>query len=178
MSATVVSEIAEHLDVSVPIRELEKLSAKHEILQPARDLFVELTQWLAGVLLERTQQLRSRWQKECTATLANGSEQLHERRGELLTQFADLCGNLRAVLPLASMAEMLAERGLAGTSQLPGALAELVRLQSSIFDRWVTLEDLEAVLVRHFHIPKEKLEALAKKYPPPPEWFTDDDKPF
>jgi hypothetical protein len=177
-TTTIAPEIPERIDINVPIRELEKLSAHGANLAPARGLFVELTQWLVGVLLRRTRQWKTRWEHECRLTLVEGAEQLHERREELLTEFGELHDNLRRAVQLVSQAETLAGRKLCDPAQLSEALAELESFKAGILDRWLTLEDLEAILVRHFQLPKAKLEAIGKKHPPPAEWFANDDNPF
>jgi hypothetical protein len=45
----------------------------------------------------------------------------------------------------------------------------------SLFPRWQTLEDLEAILLERISIPNEQLKELAAKYPPPPAWYEEAD---
>jgi hypothetical protein len=47
----------------------------------------------------------------------------------------------------------------------------------SLFPRWQTLEDLEAILLERISLPNDRLKELAAKYPPPQSWYDEDETP-
>jgi hypothetical protein len=47
----------------------------------------------------------------------------------------------------------------------------------SIFPRWKSLEDLEAILLERVSLPNDRLKALAQKHPPPRSWYDQDEAP-
>jgi hypothetical protein len=44
---------------------------------------------------------------------------------------------------------------------------QLQKHYDSLFPRWQTLDDLEAILLERISLPNEQLKELAAKYPPP-----------
>lgn len=47
----------------------------------------------------------------------------------------------------------------------------------SLFPRWQTLDDLEAILLERASPSNDALKELAAKYPPPPAWYDEADAP-
>ena len=74
------------------------------------------------------------------------------------------------------MAAVLAEEELPGSETLPKAIQDLERLHSDLFSRWQTEEDLESLAVQHYPLSQECLARIAKSYPPPPEWYAEDEE--
>lgn len=52
---------------------------------------------------------------------------------------------------------------------------QLQKHHDSLFPRWQTLADLEAILLEQISLPNEQLKELAAKYPPPPGWYNEAD---
>lgn len=48
---------------------------------------------------------------------------------------------------------------------------ELQKHYDSLFPRWQTLDNLEAILLERISLPNEQLKDLAAKYPPPAAWY-------
>lgn len=54
---------------------------------------------------------------------------------------------------------------------------ELQMHYNSLFPRWQTLEDLEAILLERISLPNDRLKALAAKNPPPQAWYDEHEAP-
>jgi hypothetical protein len=52
---------------------------------------------------------------------------------------------------------------------------QLQKHYDSLFPRWQTIEDLEAILLERISLPNEQLKELAVKYPPPAAWYQEAD---
>ena len=54
---------------------------------------------------------------------------------------------------------------------------ELQKHYDSLFPRWHTLEDLEAILLERISLPNDQLKTLAAKNPPPQSWYDEAETP-
>ncbi len=63
------------------------------------------------------------------------------------------------------------------TERVNSARDELQKHYVSLFPRWQTLDDLEAILLERVSLPNDRLKELAAKYPPPPAWYDEADAP-
>ena len=127
--------------------------------------------WL---LQERNvQRLIAAWDHICRQAIQNGSaETLHAAREDYQTVIQGYLKILDGYLTLLSRFEgehphaEFAERVTRSSDQLQ-------RHYDSLFPRWQTLEDLEAILLERISLPNDQLKALAAKYPPPQSWYNE-----
>lgn len=117
------------------------------------------------------------WNRTCDHAIQAGSaEELHAVRDDyqliLLAHLKILDGCLtlldrfRGEYPH----ERFAER-------LPLIRDELQKHYDSLFPRWQTIDDLEAILLERVSLPNDQLKELAAKYPPPQAWYDEADAP-
>lgn len=64
-----------------------------------------------------------------------------------------------------------------GAERLVQARNDLQGHYDSLFPRWQTLEDLEAILLERISLPNDRLKALAAKHPPAQSWYDEDETP-
>lgn len=161
---------------------VEALAGKLEGSRRAQELLAaqlgEEADLIVELALSHAEQLRRLWQSYCAEGMAGRSAEVHARRGDLLRQFQVRARLLARGRAIADQVFRLTGKQPIGASALPEAAADLERLESSIFTRWKTQEDLEDLLAELFPLPSDRLEELARKYPPPPAWYEQEGKPF
>ena len=57
------------------------------------------------------------------------------------------------------------------------AAVEVERQRVRIIDRWKTADDLEDLVADSIPFPSGKLEAIRRKYPPPQQWYDQEETP-
>jgi hypothetical protein len=137
---------------------------------------------LAGGIVPRALRLaegsRADWMKCVLAVAAGRGPEVHAMRGRLEQQLRKHADVVRRGARLVRAANQVGERALPGSERLDEALKELERLQTGVFDRWQTLDDLEELAVAWFPLPAAKLEQVGPKYAPPQSWYDEEGKPF
>lgn len=120
------------------------------------------------------------WERVCAEALRTGdAERLHAARD-------DYQAILLGYLKLLDGYLMLAGRFGGEFDFPPQELAdrlnetrdEIQKHYDSLFPRWQTLDDLEAILLERITPSNAELKELAKKYPPPPSWYEETENPF
>ena len=115
--------------------------------------------------------LRDAWDHVCRQAIHAGSaEELHAARDDYQ---AVLLGHLKILDGyLMLLTRFESERPGAGFVELVSRTRdELQRHYESLFPRWQTLDDLEAILLERVSLPNDQLKALAAKYPPAQAWY-------
>jgi hypothetical protein len=121
--------------------------------------------------------LTDAWERVCRQATDNGSaEELHAARDDyqaiLLSQlkildgYSVLLSRFNGEHPHTEFAE-----------QLTRSRDRLQKHYDSLFPRWQTLDDLEAILLERISLPNDSLKKLADKYPPPQSWYDETDAP-
>lgn len=123
-------------------------------------------------LYERTERgLTDGWERVARKALADGSaEELHAARDDYE---AVLLGHLKILDGYLLISNRFGEEGpLADVAgRVAGARDRLRKHYDSLFPRWKTLDDLEAILLELTSVPHDRLKELAAQYPPDPSWY-------
>lgn len=115
------------------------------------------------------------WQDVARRSLETGSgDELHTARGDYR---AALLAHLKILDGLHVLAIQLndfppPEFG----DDLAAVRGELQSHYDSLFPRWQTLDDLEAILLEQFSVPNERLTALAATHAPRQSWYDEPDE--
>jgi hypothetical protein len=127
-------------------------------------------------LLDLVPHLWRSWNRVCQDALDSGSaDQLHANRHDyqslLLAWFKclDGIGVLAEYHPEGRPPEFLIRWNESRDL--------LQKHYDSLFPRWQTIDDLEAILLERISLPNEQLKALAAKYPAPAAWYNEPDEP-
>jgi len=141
-------------------------------------LLVEQTRRVVPLILSLARAHRPRWM-ECVAEVAAGhTDRVQVERDTLAQALQAHREALRRTLRLAAIAESLAGEAVAGATELPACIADLERLQTEVFDRWRTVEDLEDLAAAAFPLPAARLRELASQHPAPQAWYDQQGEPF
>ncbi len=161
---------------------VEALAGKLEDSRRAQELLVaqlgEEAELIVEMALSHAEHLRRLWQSCCVEGIAGRTAEVHARREEFLRQFQVKARLLARGRTIADQVFRLTGKQPIGASALPEAAADLERLESSIFTRWKTQEDLEDMLAEMYPLPNSRLEELGQKYQAPPAWYEQEGKPF
>lgn len=117
------------------------------------------------------------WDHVCRQAIANGNaEELHAAREDYL---AVLTGHLKMLDGYLLVQSRFRDDypDVEPAERAARAREELQRHYDSLFPRWQTLEDLEAILLERVSLPNDQLKELAAKYPPPQAWYDEDNTP-
>lgn len=115
------------------------------------------------------------WDRVCAEALRTGdAERLHTAREDYQAVLTGYLKVLDGYLMLAG--RFGGEQELA--DRLSEARDEIQSHYDSLFPRWQTLDDLEAILLERITPTNAELKELAKKYPPPPSWYEETENPF
>ncbi len=121
------------------------------------------------------QHLTAAWEQICHRITQTGSaEELHATRDDYQTTLLGYLKILDGYLTV--MSRFLGDDPdgeLLNRFKLNRTL--LQKHYDSLFPRWQTLDDLEAILLERVSLPNEQLKELASKYPPPPAWYDEAD---
>lgn len=113
------------------------------------------------------------WRRVARQALAGGSaEELHAGRDDYE---AVLVGHLKVLDGLLLIATRLGEEDR--PTDLAEARDRLREHYDSLFPRWQTLEDLEAILLEIASVPNDRLKELAARHGPPPAWYDEEHAP-
>jgi hypothetical protein len=171
-------EPEETASLDIAFKTLDALAVDLERMQALRELFLQASSELVAIVLQLPELTRQRWQQLRAAGMSGHTDQVHALRPLFLKGVDTRIGQVKQAMRIADMAAVLGNQNLAGSEKLPRVLQDLEQLKSSIFGQWNTLEDLEDMLAAQFPLPTEKLEALGRKYQPPPAWYEQEGKPF
>lgn len=122
-------------------------------------------------------ELTDAWDRACHNAIRTGSaEELHATRDDyqaillghlkILDGYLVLLSRFPGEIPEAEFSERLAR-----------TRDELQKHYDSLFPRWQTIDDLEAILLERVSLPNDQLKELAVKYPPPQAWYNETDTP-
>ncbi len=125
---------------------------------------------------EYVQDVTNAWARVCRRTTESGNaEELHEARDDYQTALLAHLKILSGWLALLSRFPHEYPTGFA--AQMTASHDELQKHYDSLFPRWKTLEDLEAILLERISLSNDQLKTLAAKYPPPQSWYDEADAP-
>jgi hypothetical protein len=136
---------------------------------------------LAGPFLpfipyEDAQRVIDAWERACRQTTESGStEELHATRDDYQTALLAHLKILDGWLTLLNRFPHEYPPGFA--RDFTSIREQLRRHYDSLFPRWQTLDDLEAILLERISLPNDQLKELAKKYPPPQAWYDENESP-
>jgi hypothetical protein len=112
--------------------------------------------------------LKGAWNYACQQAIQTGSaEELHAARDDyqaVLVAYLKILDGYSVLLDRFAGARPDAER-------ITRARDELQTHYDSLFPRWQSLDDLEALLLERISLPHDRLKALAAKSPPAPSWY-------
>lgn len=121
--------------------------------------------WLT--LAKDDTELIAAWDGVCARVLRDGSiEDLHAARNDYQ---AVLFGHLQLLDGHLTLLERFGDE-----TRREAIAAQRTRLQQhfdTLFPRWRTQENLEAILLERLRIPNDTLKTLAAKNPPPQSWY-------
>jgi hypothetical protein len=113
------------------------------------------------------------WRRVARQALAGGSaEELHAGRDDYE---AVLLGHLKVLDGLFLIASRMGED--IRPTDLAEARDRLRKHYDSLFPRWQTLDDLEAILLELASVPNDRLKELSARHGPPPPWYDEDHAP-
>lgn len=114
------------------------------------------------------------WDRVCQqATRSGSAEALHADRDDYQTY---LLAHLKILDGWLTLLNRFPHEYPPGFAQdFAGIREKLLKHYDSLFPRWQTLEDLEAILLERISIPNEQLKELAAKNPPPSSWYNEVD---
>lgn len=131
--------------------------------------------WFDGSFLHQRidREWKAAWDAACRrAAEAGSAEELHAARDDYQTV-------LIALLKILDGASTLTRFGTDRTSApIATARDELQKHYGSLFPRWQTLEDLEAILLERVSTPNNRLKRLAARHAPPAGWYGEPDDPL
>jgi hypothetical protein len=165
-------------DLDVALGALEGIAAQLEAAQRLREVFLRLNRELVASVRRFPEEMSRRWQHLCQVGMSGRAEEVHAQRETLRQQFENRLAYVKNALRLASACRALLNGEAIGEDDLRDVFGKLEALRDEVLSGWETLEDLEDLLAARFPLPMEKLEALAKKYPPAPAWYEQEGKPF
>lgn len=126
--------------------------------------------FLPFIPFEYAQSVSEAWDRACRQAIQSGNaEELQTIRDDYQ---AVLLGHLKILdgwLTLLSRFPREYPQGFAQDFTL--IREQLQKHYDSLFPRWQTLDDLEAILLERISIPNDQLKAIAKNYPPPQAWY-------
>lgn len=140
-----------------------------ELAGPFRLFFPFEEPWF---LFERgARHMTTAWDRVCREAIQSGSaEELHAARDDYQ---AVLLAHLKILDGYLVLADRFPDEYPHGdlAERLTSIRDELQQHYDSLFPRWQTLDDLEAILLESASLPNEQLKELAKQYPPPQAWY-------
>jgi hypothetical protein len=114
------------------------------------------------------------WDRACRRATESGSaEELHSARDDYQALLLAHLKILDGWLTLLSRFPREYPPGFA--EDFTSIRDQLRKHYDSLFPRWQTLEDLEAILLERASLPNDQLKELAAKYPPPQAWYDETD---
>jgi hypothetical protein len=132
--------------------------------------------FLPFIPLEHARQVSDSWARVCRQAIQSGNaEQLHATRDDYRTF---LLAHLKILDGWLVLLNRFPQEYPPGFAQDFASIREqLQKHHDSLFPRWQTLEDLEAILLERVSLPNDQLKELAAKYPPPQAWYDEDNSP-
>lgn len=125
---------------------------------------------------EYAQDVSAAWERACRqATQSGNAEQLHAERDDYHTTLLAHLKILDGWLTLLSRFRHEYPSGFA--ERMTSGRDRLQKHYDSLFPRWQTLEDLEAILLDRVSLSNDQLKELAAEYPPPQAWYDEADAP-
>ncbi len=116
------------------------------------------------------------WDRVCrNATQSGSAEELHAARDDYQMLLLAYLKILDGWLTLLSRFPCEYPPGFA--EEFTSIRDQLQKHYDSLFPRWQTLENLEAILLERISLPNEQLKELAKKNPPPQAWYDEANEP-
>jgi hypothetical protein len=125
---------------------------------------------------EYAQDVSDAWTRACgLASKSGNADELHTVRDDYQAALLAHLKILDGWLTLLSRFPHEYPPGFA--ERMTSSREELQKHYDSLFPRWQTLEDLEAILLERISLPNERLQKLAAKNPPPQSWYDEADAP-
>jgi hypothetical protein len=111
------------------------------------------------------------WRRIIKDIARGQSPAIHAARPSLVETLELRLDHIRSTHRLAASLRGLGREDVPNPDVLLAEIAGLERLKASVFDRWQTLDDLEALAVEYYPLSASRLEALATSHPPPQTWY-------
>jgi hypothetical protein len=129
-----------------------------------------------NIPFEYAQELSDAWERVCRrATHSGSAEELHAARDDYQ---ALLLAHLKILVGWLTFLSRLSREYPSGFSHDFTAIRDqLQQHYDSLFPRWQTLDDLEALLLERTSLPNDQLKPLAAIYPAPQAWYDEPDAP-
>jgi len=125
------------------------------------------------------EELRHDWDRTCRDAAENlRLEELHATRNDYQTLLKGHLLLLENYLALSELHQRMFGSNPLWIEELSHAVGGLRSLYDELFPRWQTLQDLTQLVIEKFSLPKERLQELALKYPPPSSWYEETADPF
>ena len=125
---------------------------------------------------EYAQNVSDAWARACRqATEIGDADELHAARDDYQAAMLAHLRILDGWLTLLSRFPREYPPGFA--ERMTSGREQLQKHYDSLFPRWQTLEDLEAILLERVSVPNDQLKALAAENPPPQSWYDEADAP-
>jgi hypothetical protein len=122
--------------------------------------------------------VRETWRHWSLVGMAGHAEEVQAQRDRFLCFVNSRLDQVKRMGDLVDRVSQIEKRPLPEADELRAVADELRKLKADIFDKWVTLEDLEDLLAAQFPLSSAQLEALGQKYQPSTAWYAQDTKPF
>jgi hypothetical protein len=125
---------------------------------------------------EYAQDVSDAWERACRqATQGGSAEELHAARDDYQMV---LLAHLKILDGWLTLLRRFPREYPPGFAQdFTSIRDQLQKHYDSLFPRWRTLADLEAILLEYISLPNDQLKALAAKHPPPQAWYDETSEP-
>jgi hypothetical protein len=131
-----------------------------------------------SIAVEHILAIEMLWNNLSSVAYQFGAEALHHSRRDFEQQHTARVELLDKVLNAASDYRSRFGQSATGAEKITACRELLGRMRIAILDRWVTLEDLEDLLLEKLTLPNETLKEIAKRNPPPQSWYDETFDPF
>lgn len=128
------------------------------------------------ISFDYAQDVSDAWVRACGLATENGNaDDLHAARDDYQ---AALLAHLKILDGWLTLLNRFPHEYPPGFAKdFAGIRDNLQKHYDSLFPRWQTLEDLEAILLERISLPNDRLQKLAAKNPPPQSWYSEADAP-
>jgi hypothetical protein len=106
---------------------------------------------------------------------ADESHVAQSQRDALLASMQKDLENIRRLVEIFPLTQQRFNGPVPGGEELLQLAEEIGWLESQLREKWQTPEDLERLALKWLSLPLAELKELAKRYPPNPAWFDEDE---
>ena len=141
---------------------------------PSPPFFPFDERWVKESLLV-AERLLGGWEEVCGEAIRGGTaEELHAARDDYQTV---LLAHLKILDGYLTLLSRFPDENPPGepADRITRVRDRLQKHYDTLFPRWQSLDDLEAILLERISLPNARLLALTEKYPPPTTWYEEAD---